>query len=76
MSMPYCRCCGVPIPEGQPICSMCYGDPYYGRDGYYLGYLNYLYEKSMEEMKYYDELMDELYAWEAANEEDIGDLED
>jgi len=35
--MPYCSSCGSPIPEGQDkSCSMCYGDPYYGRDEYYL----------------------------------------
>lgn len=35
--MPNCTSCGSPIPEGQgESCSMCYGDPYYGRDGYML----------------------------------------
>jgi hypothetical protein len=35
--MPYCSSCGAPIPEGQgSSCSMCYGDPWYGRDGYAL----------------------------------------
>ena len=33
--MPDCICCGLPIPKGQKICSMCYGDPDYGSDGYY-----------------------------------------
>jgi hypothetical protein len=28
-----------PVPEGQDVCSMCYGDPYYGNDGYYLEWL-------------------------------------
>ena len=38
--MPYCSSCGAPIPEGQgSSCSMCYGDPFYGRDGYALRYL-------------------------------------
>ena len=37
--MASCRCCGISIPDGQPVCSMCYGDPYYGRDGYYLAEL-------------------------------------
>ena len=38
--MPYCTSCGSEIPEGQgKSCSMCYGDPYYGRDGYYLAYI-------------------------------------
>jgi len=35
----YCASCGVAIPDGQKFCSMCYGDPYYGRDGYYLAML-------------------------------------
>jgi len=31
----YCKKCGVSIPEGQELCSICYGDPNYGNDGYY-----------------------------------------
>ena len=31
--MPNCIMCGLPIPEGQKVCSMCYGDIDYGRDG-------------------------------------------
>lgn len=35
--MPHCTSCGASIPDGQgKSCSMCYGDPYYGKDGYYL----------------------------------------
>ena len=34
-----CRSCGAYIPKGQDFCSMCYGDPYYGNDGYYLDWL-------------------------------------
>jgi len=38
--MAYCSSCGSWIPEGQgKCCSMCYGDPYYGKDGYYLDWL-------------------------------------
>ena len=33
--MANCTQCGSSIPDGQRICSMCYGDPDYGRDGYY-----------------------------------------
>lgn len=33
--MANCRCCGSSIPEGQNVCSMCYGDIDYGTDGYY-----------------------------------------
>ena len=48
-----CGSCGSDVPEGQRFCSMCYGDPYYGNDGYYLSYL--------EDM--------ERAAWEKANAE-------
>lgn len=35
-----CSSCGNPIPDGQGnSCSMCYGDPYWGKDGYYLEWL-------------------------------------
>jgi hypothetical protein len=37
--MSYCVSCGVPIPAGQKTCSMCYGDPYHGTDGYYMDLL-------------------------------------
>lgn len=37
--MANCVQCGLPVPEGQNVCSMCYGDPYYGSDGYYLEWL-------------------------------------
>jgi len=30
--MSHCVMCGVSIPDGQRSYSMCYGDPYYGRD--------------------------------------------
>lgn len=33
--MSYCSMCGAPIPDGQRVCSMCYGDIDYGGDGYY-----------------------------------------
>lgn len=35
----YCKSCGISIPDGQNFCSMCYGDPAYGSDGYYMDYL-------------------------------------
>jgi hypothetical protein len=53
--MPYCTSCGQPIPEGQGrSCSMCYGDPDHGRDGYY--------RKFLEDAA-------EAAAWERAQEE-------
>jgi hypothetical protein len=33
--MGYCTMCGSEIPDGQNICSMCYGDMDYGNDNYY-----------------------------------------
>lgn len=35
--MAYCVMCGVWIPDnqGSKTCSMCYGDPDHGKDGYY-----------------------------------------
>lgn len=36
-----CTSCGSPIPDGQgKSCSMCYGDPDYGSDGYYRQWLD------------------------------------
>jgi hypothetical protein len=45
----YCASCGVSIPEGQKFCSICYGDPAYGRDGYYEEYLRYQQEEEQEQ---------------------------
>lgn len=56
--MAYCKSCGVWVPNGQNFCSMCYGDPYYERDGYYLA------ELEKEERK-----ASENRAWEEAMEE-------
>ena len=47
----YCKSCGVEIPDEQEFCSMCYGDPYYGTDGYYLEYLEQL-RRQHEEDRY------------------------
>ena len=47
--MPNCSSCGNTIPEGQgKSCSMCYGDPYYGKDGYYLRELEKEQEREYE----------------------------
>lgn len=39
--MASCVMCGSSIPDnqGSSSCSMCYGDPYHGKDGYYLAEL-------------------------------------
>ena len=48
--MPYCTSCGNPIPEGQgKSCSMCYGDPYHGRDGYYLQWIEQMEQVEQEQ---------------------------
>lgn len=60
--MNYCSMCGSAIPKGQNVCSMCYGDPFYGRDGYYLAYLKEMYEEASK-------LEEELMAWEEASDE-------
>lgn len=35
-----CKMCGIIIPKGQELCSMCFGDIGYGNDGYYESYMN------------------------------------
>ena len=57
-NMNSCSQCGIELPKGQNICSMCYGDPYYGTDGYYI---NFLYEevKQAQEEKEWEVLMEE-----------------
>jgi len=50
--MPSCSSCGSPIPEGQGnSCSMCYGDPDYGRDFYYRDWLNQQEEQDNEQQE-------------------------
>ena len=38
--MNYCTSCGIDIPDGQNSCSMCYGDPGHGSDGYYQSWID------------------------------------
>jgi uncharacterized membrane protein YvbJ len=45
----YCRMCGLPIPEGQTTCSMCYGDIDHGNDGYYRNWAEQQQEEQMQE---------------------------
>lgn len=50
--MPNCTSCGNYIPEGQgSSCSMCYGDPYHGSDGYYLREMEKEAEKEYEKQQ-------------------------
>ena len=43
--MANCTMCGVSIPDGQTTCSMCYGDPGHGADGYYQAFLDEVYQR-------------------------------
>ena len=44
-----CTMCGSSIPDGQTVCSMCYGDIDYGTDGYYKEYMERCAEHDAEE---------------------------
>jgi len=48
--MAKCVSCGSPIPEnqGSKVCSMCYGDPCHGRDGYYQDWIERQYRQEQE----------------------------
>jgi len=37
--MANCSMCGMSVPDGQGVCSMCYGDPFFGSDGFYMSEL-------------------------------------
>ena len=49
--MANCTSCGSPIPDGQGSCSMCYGDPSFGSDGYYEEYLRQQEEAAQREQE-------------------------
>ena len=49
--MAYCSMCGIRIPDGQETCSMCYGDPGHGSDGYYQAWLDEQQRKQAEEQE-------------------------
>jgi hypothetical protein len=53
--MSNCSMCGIGIPDGQGVCSMCYGDPYFGVDGYYLAEM----EREMKNMEDMERDIDE-----------------
>ena len=58
MADEYCRSCGIWVPSGQGgICSRCYGDPYYGRDGYLLQELEAEEEQWLAEMEWEEQQM-------------------
>lgn len=58
--MANCSMCGSSIPDGQGVCSMCYGDPYFGGDGYYLAELERM-ERSKEDLKQIEKEMMEKF---------------
>jgi len=64
----YCKSCGVSIPNGQSVCSMCYGDVDYGRDGYYRRWAE-AQQKRQEEDKAYDEILEEMIQEEIQKEQ-------
>jgi len=70
--MAFCQSCGLPIPEGQHVCSMCYGDPFYGRDGYYLEELKEELRHQVEEEELIDLLNEE---WIRQQEEEAFPLD-
>lgn len=73
-----CVSCGNPIPEGQRNCSMCYGDPDHGSDGYYREYLEEWErqaEERLQEAKEYDQLMQEFIEEKNRERQSQEDLE-
>jgi len=59
--MANCTGCGSYIPDDQgSSCSMCYGDPEHGSDGYYTEYLERMEQEAMEQRQQDSENMDEL----------------
>jgi len=60
--MPVCVCCGSPVSKGQRICSMCYGDIDYGKDGYYRRWAEQQ-EQRMEEKRMEEKRMEEEQEW-------------
>ena len=54
-----CSQCGIELPDGQNICSMCYGDPYYGTDGYYMHFLEESYKQDQDQEDQWEALMEE-----------------
>jgi len=68
--MPYCSSCGLSIPDGQgSSCSMCYGDPYHGSDGYYLAYLE---QEMLEEERLQQEILEQVEYEESQKNEKGG----
>ena len=47
-----CTMCGLTVPDGQTVCSMCYGDLDYGSDGYYREYMEESQRQQEEEQSY------------------------
>jgi len=46
--MANCTSCGSPIPDDQgKSCSMCFGDPDHGHDGYYQAWIDQQYQEEI-----------------------------
>lgn len=54
-----CVMCGEPVPDGQNVCSMCYGDPGYGNDGYYQDWLDARERRAAEDAAYERQLAEQ-----------------
>jgi hypothetical protein len=70
-----CSSCGSPIPDGQRVCSMYYGDPYYGRDGYYLSWLESQQQAEIERQRKEQQMMAEGQGGADSEKNDVDDLE-
>lgn len=53
--MANCSQCGSWIPDEQQVCSMCYGDMDYGRDGYYRAWAEEKWREEEEERAAFEE---------------------
>jgi len=69
--MGYCNSCGAAVPDGQGNCSMCYGDPYHGKDGYYLEYLKEQEREAQRKKQLEEEHMKELQRQEVLRQQKI-----
>ena len=53
-----CSECGNYIPNEQRVCSMCYGDIHYGKDGYYQNWAEDMEKKLQHEMNITKEMQE------------------
>ncbi len=55
----YCTSCGIPIPDHQRSCSMCYGDIDHGTDGYYKDWAENEIRRQQEKREEYERWVEE-----------------